>query len=197
MAIFATAGSKIFIGGPLDTQSDGMDAADFASQSWIEIGWAEAIGEFGDESSEITFDAIGEVRRKLKGTQRRHHGGPLRHRPQIGQIALRAAESVPTTSLSGCSSDAPVGGNPSQRYFVAKVMTARVADTANNVVASMPAWASTPTSSTCRRPHAIGATCRAVTTVTTAGGSHQPFVSWCVRSLERERGRVHGSQTDR
>jgi hypothetical protein len=139
MAIFATAGSKIFIGGPLNAESGAMDVTDFASQSWQEIGWAEAIGEFGDESSEITFDAIGEGRtQKLKGIR---NAGTMAARfgissDDLGQIALRAAEKVPNDYAFRVDfNDAPVGGQPSHRYFVAKIMSAReVLDTANNVV---------------------------------------------------------------
>jgi hypothetical protein len=139
MAIFATAGSKIFIGGPKVAESGAFDVSDFAGQSWQEIGWAEAIGEFGDESSEITFDAIGEGRtQKLKGIR---NAGTMAARfgissDDLGQIALRAAEAVPNDFAFRVDfNDAPVGGSPSHRYFVAKVMSAReVLDTANNVV---------------------------------------------------------------
>lgn len=139
MAIFATSGSKIFIGGPLNAESGNMDASDFSSQSWTEIGWAEAIGEFGDESSEITFDAIGEGRtQKLKGVR---NAGTMAARfgissDDLGQIALRFAETVPNDfAFQVQFNDAPVGGRPSFRFFCAKVMSAReVLDTANNVV---------------------------------------------------------------
>lgn len=137
--IFATAGSVIYIGGTMAAKSSPFIAADFASQSWIEIGWAEAIGEFGDESSEITFDAIGEGRtQKLKGIR---NAGTMACRfgissDDLGQVALRAAETVPNDFAFRVDfNDAPLGGQPSKRYFIAKVMTAReVLDTANNVV---------------------------------------------------------------
>lgn len=139
MAIFATAGSKIYIGGPLAAKSSDFIEADFAAQSWQEIGWAEAIGEFGDESSEITFDAIGEGRtQKLKGVR---NAGTMACRfgvssDDLGQIALRAAQLVHNDYAFRVDfNDAPVGGTPSKRMFIAKVMTAReVLDTANNVV---------------------------------------------------------------
>lgn len=137
--IFATAGSVIYIGGTINAKSDDFVAADFSSQSWIEIGWAEAIGEFGDESSEITFDAIGEGRtQKLKGIR---NAGTMACRfgvsfDDLGQVALRAAQLVPNDYAFRVDfNDAPLGGQPSRRYFIAKVMTAReVLDTANNVV---------------------------------------------------------------
>lgn len=137
--IFATAGAKIFIGTPLPAQTAPFVVGDFAGQSWVEIGWSESIGEFGDESSEITFDSIGEGRtQKLKGVR---NAGTMACRFGIssddaGQIALRAAETeIDDYAFRVDFNDAPLGGTPSSRYFIAKVMTAReVLDTANNVV---------------------------------------------------------------
>lgn len=137
--IFATAGAKIYIGNALEAKSTPFVAGDFASISWQQIGWAESIGEFGDESSEITFDAIGENRtQKLKGVR---NAGTMAARfgissDDVGQIALRAAEqTVDDYAFRIDFNDAPLNGTPSKRYFIAKVMTAReVLDTANNVV---------------------------------------------------------------
>ena len=56
--IFATAGATIDIGQPLAAKSAAFIAADFAAQSWVNISWAENIGAFGDESSEVTFDDL-------------------------------------------------------------------------------------------------------------------------------------------
>jgi len=54
MSIFATAGLQRL---HWASQASAVPfvAADFDGQSWTEIGWLETIGEFGDESSEITF----------------------------------------------------------------------------------------------------------------------------------------------
>lgn len=139
MAIFATAGSAIYIGGPLASKSADFVVADFSAQSFQKIGWAEAIGEFGDESSEITFDAIGEGRtQKLKGIR---NAGTMACRYGVdandpGQIMLRAAQLTPLDYAFRVDfNDAGPGGVPSSRYFIAKVMNAReVLDTANNVV---------------------------------------------------------------
>ena len=139
MPIFATAGSKLFIGGAKPAQSSDFVAADFI-ESWVEIAWVESIGAFGDESSEITFDAIGEGRtQKLKGTR---NAGNMEvvvgvDYTDAGQNALRAAEQTPDDYAFRVQlDDLPVGGvTPSQRYFVAKVMTAReTLDGANNVI---------------------------------------------------------------
>lgn len=137
--IFATAGAKIFIGGTMAAKSTPFVAGDFSAVSWIEIGWAESIGEFGDESSEITFDAIGEGRtQKLKGIR---NAGTMACRfgissDDIGQIALRGAEqTVDDYAFRVDFNDTGLVGQPSKRYFIAKVMTAReTLDTANNVV---------------------------------------------------------------
>src|SRR3990167_9180029 len=137
--IFATAGAKIYIGNTLDAQSADFVLSDFAGQSWVQIGWPENMGEFGDESTEITFDAISENRtQKLKGTR---NAGNIAlvcgvDHDDEGQISLIAAEKTPNDYAFKVEfNDAPVGGTPSERYFIAKVMSAReVLDTTNNVV---------------------------------------------------------------
>lgn len=137
--IFATAGSKVYIGQAMSPQSADFVEADFAGQSWVEIGWLETIGAFGDESSEITFDAIGENRtQKLKGTR---NAGNMELVAGIdtddpGQSALRAAEAtIDDYAFRVDFNDAIAGGTPSKRYFIGKVMTAREQlDAANNVV---------------------------------------------------------------
>lgn len=137
--IFATAGATIAIGNPLAAKSADFVEADFDGQSWVNIGWAESIGAFGDEASEITFDAIAEGRtQKLKGTR---NAGNLElvcglDSEDDGQAALRAAEAENFDyAIRVTFNDAPAGGTPSIRYFIAKVMSAREQlDSANNVV---------------------------------------------------------------
>lgn len=139
MPIFATAGAKLYIGQPLAAKSTPFILANFASQSWTEVGWLETLGAFGDESSEVTFDAIGENRtQKLKGVR---NAGNMEVVAGIdydddGQIELRAAESEPNEYAFKVEfNDAPVSGTPSARYFIARVMTAReVLEGANNVM---------------------------------------------------------------
>lgn len=139
MGIFATVGSHIYIGQTVSQQSADFVAADFSGQSWVEISWAENIGAFGDESSEITFDAIGEGRTiKLKGT--RNAGNVAMtfgaDYSDAGQAALRAGEATPHDYAFKVEfDDAPSGGTPSIRYFIAKIMSAReTLDAANNVI---------------------------------------------------------------
>ena len=139
MPIFATAGAKIYIGGQKNAQSAEFVAADFV-ESWVEIAWVDNIGSFGDESAEITFDAIGENRtQKLKGVR---NAGNVELSMGLdytdpGQAALRAAEATPDDYAFRVQfDDMPIGGvSPSYRYFVAKVMSAReTLDGANNVM---------------------------------------------------------------
>lgn len=140
MSIFATAGAQIFIGGALASQLTPFILSDFDGQSWVEIGWVESIGEFGDESVEITFDPIGAQRtQKLKGM--RNAGamdlvmGVVEDDP--GQVALAAAEAAPDDyAFKVVFNNIPAGGStPSERYFIGKVMTAREnLGAANNVV---------------------------------------------------------------
>jgi len=137
--IFATAGSKVYIGGVMSAQSQDFTASDFNGESWVEIGWLETIGQFGDESAEITFDAIGESRtQKLKGTR---NAGNMEltcgiDNDDAGQAALRSAEATPSDYAFKVEfNDNPDGSSNSIRYFIAKVMSAReVMDGANNVV---------------------------------------------------------------
>lgn len=137
--IFATAGTKVFIGSTLAPKSEDFVEADFSGISWTEIAWLENIGQFGDESVEITFDAIGESRtQKLKGTRNAGNmdliAGVDSEDP--GQEALRSAEQdADDYAFRVDFNDAPDGGTPSQRFFIGKVMTAREQlDTANSVV---------------------------------------------------------------
>lgn len=136
--IFATAGAAIDIGQVKTAQSANFVASDFTSQSWVNIAWVESIGAFGDEATEITFDALSEARtQKLKGSR---NAGSLELVCGIdvsddGQANLRLAEAQDYDyAFRVTFDDARVGGTPSYRYFIAKVMTAREQlDGANNV----------------------------------------------------------------
>lgn len=137
--IFATAGAKLWIGGPLAAKTVPFVLGDFSGQSWIQVSWMENIGAFGDESAAINFDAIEQARtQKLKGTR---NAGDMAvvcgiDYEDAGQIAVRAAEGTPNNyAFKVTFNDAPVGGTPSERYFVGLVMGAReTLDTANNVM---------------------------------------------------------------
>lgn len=141
MAIFATAGAKLYIGTALAAKSTNFIESDFASIAWKEITPLESIGSLGDTSSEITFDAISASRtQKLKGTR---NAGNMACVAGIdyadeGQIAVLAAERTPHDyAFKLVFNDAPpgVGSTPSERKFVAKVMSAsEQLDAANNVM---------------------------------------------------------------
>jgi len=93
--IFTATGAKIFIGPSVLAATD--TAAEFAALTWTEIGLVESIGEYGDESSAVTFNAIGDGRtRKAKGSR---DAGTLaitcaHDATDVGQVAVVAAEAT-------------------------------------------------------------------------------------------------------
>lgn len=139
MPIYATAGAKLYIGDVISDKSSDFTEADFAAETWTNISHLESLGTLGDQAEEITFDALGEGRRKrLKG---------VRNAPTMevvagidyadaGQQALIAAEKTDHDYAFKIEfDDAPVGGTPSERYFIAKVGSSSEAyDTANSVM---------------------------------------------------------------
>lgn len=142
MPIFATAGSKVFIGTALAATAVDFVASDFTAQTWTQIGSLESIGSLGDTSSEITFDDIGKGRtQKAKGPR---NAGNMELVMAIdyadaGQIALIAAEKLPHSFAFKIEfNDKPASGaspKNSQRMFVAKVMSAGEAlDTASSIM---------------------------------------------------------------
>lgn len=139
MAIFATAGAKLYIGTAIDNKSEDFTEADFTSQTWTQINRTENLGSFGDTSEEITFNDIGLNRtQKMKGTR---NAGSMElvmglDYADAGQKALRAAEkTIHDYAFRLVFNDAPAGGTPSERLFIAKVMSASEEPSeANNVV---------------------------------------------------------------
>lgn len=141
MAIFATAGSKLFIGTALAAKSEDFVEADFTTITWTEITPMESLGSLGDTSAETTFDAIGVGRtQKIKGPR---NAGNMECVAGIdyadaGQIAVLAAEKTPhdyAFKLVFNDKPAGAGAKPSERKFVAKVMSASEAlDTASSVM---------------------------------------------------------------
>lgn len=141
MTIFATTKSKLFIGAPLAQKNGDFIAAEFtaALAAAVEIAPLEGLGQLGDTSESIPFDAINDGRRKkLKGI--RDAGtmevviGADYNNP--GVLALLAAEKTPHDyAFRIVLNNAPPGGTPGERLFIAQVMSvAEVFDTANNVV---------------------------------------------------------------
>lgn len=139
MTIYATNGARLYIGGAMDTKSTDFVEGDFGSQTWVEIGETENLGTVGDTSSEIAFDSINAQRtRRLKGTR---NAGSMDivcgiDPDDAGQQALHLAEKTPHDyAFRIVLNDAPAGGSPSERLFVAKVASvAEAFDTANSVM---------------------------------------------------------------
>lgn len=138
--IFATAGSKFWIGQALSEQVADFVENDFDSQSWVEVGFVESIGPFGDEASSVKFDAVGQARTyKLKGNR---DAGDMQvvcaiNYGDYGQATLRAAEKTSDNYAFRVEfNDKPAGGSTnSYRYFIGLVMSAREQlDGANNVM---------------------------------------------------------------
>lgn len=126
MGISTTAGAKVYIG----TTAAATNATQFAADTYVEIGSVEDIGEFGDESSEVTFSEVGSGRvRKRKGQR---DAGTLtlicgRDAADAGQDALLAAEKTEGVyNIKVVADDAPTPGTPSTFYFKAIVLSARL-----------------------------------------------------------------------
>lgn len=139
MPFFATAGSKVYIGGVLDMKSADFVEFDFAAVSWTEITGVDTIGTVGDTSQAVKQSVIGEAREKtIKGTR---DGGTMDlvcaiDYADAGQLALVAAERTSNDyAFRIVFSDAPSGGTASERKFIGKVMSAAEAlDQANSVM---------------------------------------------------------------
>ncbi len=126
MAIYATAGSKLYIGGvqPMGEQT----ISSFTGQTWVEIKSTEGLGSVGDTSEAIAIQTIDDPRtRTIKGTR---SAGVMEvvcalDSADPGQDAVVAAEKRPDDyAFKLVLNDAPAGGTASQRLFVGKVMSA-------------------------------------------------------------------------
>lgn len=125
MPIFATAGAKLYIGAVIAYQNFDYDDADFTSQTWTEIKRLESIGSFGDTTQELSFDDLSSRRTERVKGQR--SAGTIDvvcglDYADAGQLALFAAEkSDDNYAFRIVFNDAPSGGTPSERMFVAMV----------------------------------------------------------------------------
>lgn len=127
MPVFATNGATIAICATAQT-SEPANAAAYQALTWINIGEVESLGSFGDTSAEVEFIAIDQGRAKrLKGSR---NAGALElvcgiDYADAGQSALLDAEaSINDFAFRVLFNDAPEGGTPSERYFLAKVGSA-------------------------------------------------------------------------
>lgn len=129
--VFTAAGTKIYIGttAAINFTNDAAALSAFQADAYVEIKNVEDLGEFGDESSEVTFAAIGDSRtRRAKGTR---DAGVLalvcgRDPLDLGQQKALDAEKVKDAfNFKVVVNDAPAGGTPSVYYFRALVMSAK------------------------------------------------------------------------
>lgn len=139
MALYPVAGMKIYIGGVLSDKSTDFVAADYASQTWVEIdGWT-ATGKIGDTGALITEAVINRGRDvKQKGTA--NAGSMQSEFVQIatdaGQIALIAAAAPSNKSNYAIRVDLndTLGGSNGKRYFIGLVMSAEEVGGSANVM---------------------------------------------------------------
>lgn len=97
MGIITASGTKVYIGAAVtDLAADTL--AEFQAMTpWTEIGLVESLGEFGDQSSDVSFAAIGDGRmRHAKGAR---DAGSMTiscaHDPlDAGQAAIEVAEGT-------------------------------------------------------------------------------------------------------
>lgn len=139
MPIFATAGSALYIGDEMSAPSGDVAESDFSAVTWTEIKPLESIGSIGDTSETVSINVIGVGRvQKIKGTR---DAGTMQvvaalDYSDAGQAAVLAAEATPYNyAFRLVFNDAPAGGTPSERMFVAVVLSAaEQLDDANNVM---------------------------------------------------------------
>lgn len=147
MSLYPVAGCRIYIGGVLADKATDFVAADFTSQTWVEVdGWSQ-MGQIGDAGALITTPLINRGRDvKQKGTA---NAGSMQNVFAIvpgdaGQTALRAAAAPSNKSNYAFKielNDKPdgVGATASQRLFVGLVMGAQETGGAANTVRNLEA----------------------------------------------------------
>ncbi|MFG1282280.1 phage tail tube protein [Xanthobacter autotrophicus] len=132
MTASTSAGAKIYIGTTtaISFSNDAAALSAFEADTYTQVKEVEDLGEFGDESAEVTFATMEDSRtRRYKGTR---DAGVLalvcgRDPLDAGQRAAIAAEkSQHAYNFKVLVNDAPVGGTPTIFYFRAKVMSAKV-----------------------------------------------------------------------
>lgn len=142
MTIYASAGAKLYIGTTKEQKSGDFVLADFSAANaatWKQVKEIEALGSVGDTSEAIAFTAIDDARtRKLKGPR---DAGTMEivcgiDAEDEGQQAIIAAEkTIFDYEFRLVLNDAPPGGTPSERLFIAKVMSqSEQYDQANSVM---------------------------------------------------------------
>ena len=127
--IVTASGTKVYIGSAV-TAAQADSLSEFQAMTpWTEIGLIESLGEFGDESADVTFAAIGDSRmRHAKGAR---DAGTLTitcaHDPtDTGQAALEAAEATNDNyAFRVTLPDGPPGYSDTELYFRGLVRSKR------------------------------------------------------------------------
>lgn len=137
MSISTGSGVQFFIG----TTAAAENLSQFFNDSYTEVGEVEDLGEFGDESEQVTFASLSNSRlQKLKGVR---DAGVLAlivgaDDADAGQDALVVAEADDVLDFNFkviLNDKATIAGTPSEHYFRGKVMSKRLGvGTVNNVV---------------------------------------------------------------
>lgn len=141
MAVNIAAGSRLFIGGASANQSDNdPDVGDFDTDSYLEVGDVEDLGQFGDTATEAKFTSLGNRRtRKFRamfdagnipvtcGSDPDDHGQ---------QAMINAFNYDLNWNFKVTLNDQlTVGGTPTTLYFFGRVMSkARNVGKVDNVV---------------------------------------------------------------
>ena len=128
MTVKTLSGSTFSIGPQVAGTVDTL--AEFEALSYVEVGEVEDFGELGDESSVVSFAAVGDARvRKGKGAR---DGGTMvlvvgKDPLDAGQLALKAAERTTFEyAIKVELSDAPTAGHTNTTtYFRGLVMSQR------------------------------------------------------------------------
>lgn len=145
MTVNTAAGTRVYIGSTgippnMEDLDDAAALAIFQADSYVEVGEVEDLGEFGDQSQDVTFES-------LKDSRTRHYKGtrdagvmPLTvgdDPEDEGQIALEAAEgSHLDYNIKVVLNNAlTLGGTGQIDYFYGKIMSKRkTVGTVNNIV---------------------------------------------------------------
>src|SRR5262245_15844128 len=138
MAITTASGTHIYIGPAVsDAQAD-TRAEFLALSGYTEIGQVETIGEFGDQSNDVTFAALGDARvRHAKGAR---DAGQMTvtcgHDPlDVGQDAANGAQETNFQfAIKVVLPDGPAGFSNTELYFRALGSSARLNVGANDNV---------------------------------------------------------------
>jgi len=141
MSVFASSGATLYIGGQNNLTT--IVLADMQADSYVEVGELEDLGEFGDQSEDITFTSLNDGRvRHLKGprdagTMPATSGMDM---TDAGQAAMDAAEATAHSYNFKVvlNNETTEAGTGSEHYFTAKVMSKRIqVGNASNVTRKM------------------------------------------------------------